>query len=70
MESACKGAKNGGMTVGIILQEEFSYANQFCEIVVCTGIGCARDFVVASSADGIIAIGGGVGTLVKKGSAT
>ena len=68
MESSCKGAKeNGGTTVGIIPQEEFSYANQYCDIVVCTGIGFARYFVVASSADGIIAIGGGVGTLIEMG---
>jgi uncharacterized protein (TIGR00725 family) len=68
MESACKGAKeNGGTTVGIIPQEEFRYANDFCDIVVCTGIGYARDFVVASSADGIIAVGGGVGTLIEIG---
>ena len=66
MESACKGAKeNGGTTVGIIPQEEFSYANEHCDVVVCTGIGYARDFVVASSADGIIAVGGGVGTLIE-----
>lgn len=33
MESACKGAKeNGGTTVGIIPQEEFSYANEFCDM--------------------------------------
>lgn len=68
MESACKGAKdNGGTTIGIIPQEEFSYANQYCDIIVCTGIGYARDFIVASSADGIIAIGGGVGTLIELG---
>src|SRR6185436_10601660 len=68
MESACRGAKeNGGTTIGIIPHEGFSYANQFCDIVVCTGIGCARDSVVASSSDGIIAIGGGVGTLIGMG---
>lgn len=68
MESACSGAKeNGGTTVGIIPQEEFSYANQYCDIVICTGIGYARDFIVASSADGIIAVGGGVGTLIEMG---
>jgi uncharacterized protein (TIGR00725 family) len=66
MESACRGAKeNGGTTLGIIPQEEFSFANEFCDIVVCTGIGFARDFIVASSADGIIAVGGGVGTLIE-----
>jgi uncharacterized protein (TIGR00725 family) len=70
MESACRGAnENGGMTIGIIPQEEFSYANQYCDVVVCTGIGYARDFIVASSADGIIAVGGGVGTLIEMGVA-
>jgi uncharacterized protein (TIGR00725 family) len=68
MEAACKGAKeNGGTTIGIIPQEEFGYANQYCDIVICTGIGYARDFIVASSADGIIAIGGGIGTLIEMG---
>jgi uncharacterized protein (TIGR00725 family) len=68
MESACRGAKeNGGTTVGIIPQEEFSYANEFCDIVLCTGIGYARDFIVGSSADGIIAVGGGAGTLIELG---
>lgn len=68
MEAACRGAKEaGGTTVGIIPQEEFSFANQYCDVVVCTGIGFARDFIVASSADGIIAVGGGVGTLIELG---
>jgi uncharacterized protein (TIGR00725 family) len=70
MESACRGAKdNGGTTIGIIPQEEFWFANQYCDIVICTGIGYARDFIVASSADGIIAVGGGVGTLIEMGVA-
>lgn len=66
MESACKGAKEaGGMTVGIIPQDDFSHANKYCDIVICSTIGFARDFIVASSADGIIAVGGGVGTLIE-----
>jgi uncharacterized protein (TIGR00725 family) len=66
MESACKGSKeNNGFTIGIIPQDEFSFANGFCDVVICTGIGFARDFIIASSADGIIAIGGGVGTLIE-----
>jgi uncharacterized protein (TIGR00725 family) len=66
MESACKGAKDkNGITVGIIPQEDFSFANDFCDLVICTGIGFARDFITANSADGIIAIGGGVGTLIE-----
>ena len=66
MESACMGSKeNNGFTIGIIPQDEFSFANGFCDVVICTGIGFARDFIIASSADGIIAIGGGVGTLIE-----
>ena len=34
-------------------------------MVIATGIGYARDFVVSTSADGIIAVGGGVGTLIE-----
>lgn len=66
MESACRGAKEaGGTTVGIIPQDDFSHANKYCDIVICSTIGFARDFIVASSADGIIAVGGGVGTLTE-----
>jgi uncharacterized protein (TIGR00725 family) len=68
MEAACRGAKKyGGLTIGIIPQEEFSFANKFCDVVICTGIGFARDIIVATSADGIIAIGGGVGTMIELG---
>lgn len=68
MEAACKGAQeNGGTAIGIIPQDDFSHANRYCDVVICTGIGFARDFIVASSADGIIAVGGGVGTLIELG---
>ena len=68
MEEACRGAKeNGGTTIGVIPQDEFSFANPHCDIVICSGIGFARDFIVASSADGIIAVGGGIGTLIEMG---
>ncbi len=66
MESACKGAKeNHGITVGIIPQDETHYANKYCDVVVATGIGWARDFAVAYSADAIILIGGGAGALIE-----
>jgi uncharacterized protein (TIGR00725 family) len=66
MEAACMGAKDaGGVTIGIIPQDDFSHANKYCDIVVCSTIGFARDFIVATSADGIIAVGGGVGTLIE-----
>ncbi|MBA3749761.1 MAG: TIGR00725 family protein [Nitrosopumilus sp.] len=66
MEYACKGAKeNGGLTVGIVPQDDYSKANEFCDIVISTGIGYSRDFIVSYSSDGIISVGGGVGTLIE-----
>ena len=64
MRAACHGAKDGGgITVGIIPQNDPSFANEYCDIVIPTGIGLARDFLNALSADGVIIIGGGSGTL-------
>jgi uncharacterized protein (TIGR00725 family) len=64
MESACRGAKDaGGLTVGIIPQSDPSFANQYCDIVIPSGMGLARDFLNALSGDGVIIIGGGSGTL-------
>jgi hypothetical protein len=70
MEAASKGAtENNGMAIGIIPFEEFSDANKYCNIVICTGIGFARDFITAYSADGMIIVGGGIGTLIEAGAA-
>lgn len=70
MEAASKGAtENNGMVIGIIPFEEFSDANKYCNIVICTGIGFARDFITAYSADGMIIVGGGIGTLIEAGAA-
>ena len=64
MLAACNGARDAkGLTVGIIPQKEASEANEFCDIVIPTGMGLTRDFLTALSADGIIIIGGGSGTL-------
>ena len=38
-------------------------ANEFCDIVIPTGMGLARDFLNALTADGVIIVGGGSGTL-------
>ena len=64
MGAASRGARaGGGLTVGIIPQDLHSYANDSCDIVIPTGMGLTRDFVNALSADGVVIIGGGVGTL-------
>ena len=64
MRAASRGAQeSGGITVGIIPQDDSSHANEFCDIVIPSGMGLTRDFLNALSADGVIVIGGGSGTL-------
>jgi uncharacterized protein (TIGR00725 family) len=64
MEASCHGARDSnGLTVGIIPQADASMANEYCDVVIPTGMGLTRDFLNALSADGIIIIGGGSGTL-------
>ncbi len=66
MEAANRGAKDGGgLVVGIIPQDDMGAANEFCDAVVATGIGFARDFITAYSADVIIVVGGGAGTMIE-----
>lgn len=64
MKAAAQGSHDSnGLTVGIIPQDDPSFANEFCDIVIPSGMGLARDFLNALSADGIIIVGGGSGTL-------
>ena len=64
MSAASHGAKDAnGLTIGIIPQDDAALANEFCDIVIPTGMGLTRDFLNALSADGIIIVGGGSGTL-------
>jgi len=63
MKAACKGAKDeNGITIGI-LPESKDEANEFVDIALPTGIGHKRNFLVVSSGDAVIAIGGRWGTL-------
>lgn len=68
MEAVFKGARSyenyrKGTTVGIIPFLEKERANQYCDIIIPSGIGFARNQIVVNSGDLIIAIGGGAGTL-------
>ena len=70
MEAASKGAKEGrGLVVGIIPQDDKMMSNDYCDVVVATGMGFARDFATAYSADAVIVVGGGVGTLIEMSAA-
>lgn len=64
MEAASKGSsESNGLSVGILPQNDASFANSYCDIVIPSGMGLTRDFLNALSADGIIIVGGGSGTL-------
>ena len=64
MESVCRGAKkHGGTTIGIIPGIKASEANQWVDIPICTGISQARNVIIATTGDAIIAVGGKYGTL-------
>jgi uncharacterized protein (TIGR00725 family) len=62
MEAACRGArKGGGTTVGIL--PDIGKGNPFLDIVIRTGMGYGRNAIIVQSADAVVAIGGGYGTL-------
>ena len=64
MAAASRGAHDAnGLVIGIIPQDDPSVANEFCDIVIPTGMGLTRDYLNALSADGVIIVGGGSGTL-------
>jgi uncharacterized protein (TIGR00725 family) len=64
MEAACKGhAQEGGMPVGLLPDEEWHAANPYVAIPIATGIGPARNAIIARACLVLVAIGGGVGTL-------
>ena len=64
MESASKGARSaGGLTVGILPQDDSLGANRYIDVAVATGLGIGRNVIIARTADALIAIGGGYGTL-------
>lgn len=64
MEAACRGhAQRGGLPIGILPDEEWQAANVYVAIPIATGIGPARNAIIARACVVLVAIGGGVGTL-------
>ena len=66
MEAVSRGAKKaGGITLGIIPMADKSFANEYVDIVIPTGMGWTRNSLVALTADVVVAIGGKSGTLTE-----
>ena len=64
MEAACRGAAAaGGVTVGLLPGEDPGAANPHVQLALPTGLGEARNALIARACRGMIAIGGGHGTL-------
>jgi uncharacterized protein (TIGR00725 family) len=64
MEAACRGAKSKlGQTLGILPGIDRAAANGWVDIALPTGMGEMRNALVVRAADGLVAIGGGAGTL-------
>jgi uncharacterized protein (TIGR00725 family) len=70
MEAGCRGARSsGGTTVGILPGVRRDEANEFCDVVIPSGLGEARNTLIVRSADAVIAVDGEFGTLSEIGFA-
>ena len=70
MAAAARGAKAaGGTTIGILPGTSRADASEWIDHVVVTGLGQARNALVAASGDAVIAVGGAYGTLTEIGFA-
>jgi uncharacterized protein (TIGR00725 family) len=64
MQAACQGARSaGGLTLGILPGYDPAEANPYVDIAISTGLGEARNAIVARAARAVVAIGGQYGTL-------
>lgn len=66
MEAAARGAKErGGLTIGILPDYRKESANPFIDIILPTGLGHARNFLVAAAGDLVVALPGSHGTRLE-----
>ena len=64
MEASAKGARdNGGLTIGILLDETPQRASRYINIPIVTGMGSARNCINVLTSDIVVACPGGPGTL-------
>jgi uncharacterized protein (TIGR00725 family) len=64
MHAVCEGVKRvGGVSIGLLPDAEPSPANTFVSVILATGIGEARNALIARAAFSLIAVGDSYGTL-------
>ena len=63
------GAEACGVIIGVLPENVKASANEYVDVAIATGIGEARNYVLVNSAEAIIAVGKGHGTLVEIGYA-
>jgi len=64
MEAVCMGAKEaGGTTVGLLPGTAREEANRYVDVAIPTGLRDARNYLVATVGEAVIAVGGKLGTL-------
>jgi uncharacterized protein (TIGR00725 family) len=64
MEASAKGAlEAGGLTVGVLPDDDRRHQSPFIQIPILTGMGSARNYINALSSDILVACPGGAGTV-------
>lgn len=64
MQAVCEGvARVGGLSIGLLPGTDASEANHFVSVAIATGIGEARNALVARAAFALVCIGDSYGTL-------
>lgn len=64
MEAVARGVREaGGLCIGLLPEGDWREANPYISLPIATGIGKARNVLIAQSAAALIAVGGQYGTL-------
>ena len=64
MESVCLGVREGrGVSVGLLPEDDWRKGNAYVTVPISTGIGIARNALIARAAVAVVAVGGGLGTI-------
>lgn len=64
MEEVCRGVHEaGGLSIGLLPEGDWSAGNRYSTVPIATGIGIARNALIARAAHVMVAVGAGLGTI-------